>query len=61
VKCTNKINPTVSALLQGAHSDISQACSTNAGTRDCTRVIKGNCVTVLYVDKQMNMTMLYRD
>jgi hypothetical protein len=38
-----------------------QVCSTNAGTRDCTWLIKGKCVTVPYADKQMNMKILYRD
>ena len=42
-------------------TDVSQACSTTAPTRDCTRVIKGKCVTVLYADKQLNMKMLYKD
>ena len=55
------MKPTVSALLQGAHRDLSQACSTTAGTRECTWVIKGKCVTVLYADTQLNRKMLYRD
>lgn len=60
-KCTNKTKPIVSVLLQETHKDLTQACSTTAGTRDCTWVIKGKCVTVQYADIQLNMKMSYRD